>query len=109
MAHAGAWRALMEAGVPVAELIGTSIGALVACCIAGGSDWQKLYEQAHALQKPDIVALDRWALLLNGIRQSSIFQAEPLRNYIASVLPTNEFDELTIPVSMNATDLETGR
>ena len=109
MAHAGAWRAIQEAGLPVRELIGTSIGGLVAACLAGGHGWPKLYELAAALKKPDIVTLNRWALLLNGIRQPSVFQGEALREYIESVLPVREFSELTIPVSMNAVDLESGR
>ena len=109
MAHAGAWRAIQEAGLPVAELVGTSIGGLVAACLAGGHTWPKLYELAAALKKPDIVTLNRWALLLNGIRQPSVFQGDALREYIESVLPVREFGELRIPVSMNAVDLESGR
>jgi NTE family protein len=109
MAHAGAWRAIEEAGLTVSELIGTSIGGLVAAGLAGGVGWRELYERANALKKQDIVAMNRWALLLNGIRQQSVFQAEPLQSYIDSVLPVQNFDELEMPVSMNAVDLETGR
>lgn len=108
MAHAAAWRAMREAGLEVSELIGTSIGGLVAAALAGGSSWQRLYQQAEALKKQDIVVLNRWALLLNGIRQPSIFQGEQLRTYIESVLPVSSFDQLRLPVSMNAVDLETG-
>jgi NTE family protein len=108
MAHAGAWRAIEEAGLEPAELIGTSIGGLVAACLAGGMGWRRMYQHAAELKKQDIVGLNRWALLLNGIRQSSIFQGEPLREYIKSVLPAERFDQLPMPVSMNAVDLETG-
>lgn len=108
MAHAGAWRALCEAGVEVDEIIGTSIGALVGACIAAGRSYQELIEAALALKKADIVLLNRWTLLLNGIRQTSVFQAEPLRDYIASLLPVDRFSLLGKPVSMNAVDLETG-
>ncbi len=108
MAHAGAWRAIEEAGLEAEELVGSSIGGLIAVCLAGGLGWPRLYELAHALKKPDIVAVNRWALLLNGIRQPSVFQAEPLRNYIGRVLPVERFDQLGLPVSLNAVDLETG-
>jgi len=108
MTHAGAWRALQEAGVHVAEIVGTSIGALVAGCIAGGQDYPQLEASAKALKKPDIVLLNRWAVLLNGIRQPSIFQREPLLHYIESVLPVTRFADLQMPVSMNAVDLESG-
>src|SRR5262245_53969060 len=102
MAHAGAWRAIEEAGIHVSELIGTSIGGLVAASLAGGHGWPKLYELAHGLKKPDIVTMNRWALLLNGIRQQSVFQGDTLRKYIKSVLPAERFDQLSMPVSMNA-------
>jgi NTE family protein len=108
MAHAGAWRALCEAGIEVSEVIGTSIGGLVGACIGAGQTYQELTEAALALKKTDIVLLNRWSILLNGIRQTSVFQAEPLRNYIASLLPVERFDQLNLPVSMNAVDLETG-
>lgn len=108
MAHAGAMRAIQEAGFEPVELIGTSIGGLVAACFGGGSTWESLYEHAATFRKQDIVALNRWALLLNGIRQPSVFQGEPLRDYITKLLPVERFDQLTLPVSMNAVDLETG-
>jgi NTE family protein len=108
LTHAGAWRAIADAGIEVSEIVGTSIGALVGACIAGGQGWPELSASAVALKKPDIVLLNRWALLLNGIRQPSVFQSEALQSYIASVLPAMTFQELGLPLSVNAVDLETG-
>jgi NTE family protein len=107
-AHAGAYRALAEAGVEVAEIVGTSIGALVGASIAGGAGWDELERQARALEKKDIVDINRWALLPMGIRQPSIFQGVALPAYIARVLPTTEWSELKIPLTVNAVDLESG-
>ena len=53
VAHAGAWRALVEAGIEVVGIVGTSIGALVGAGIAGGSDPDRLAEQARALTKAE--------------------------------------------------------
>ncbi|MGH7476784.1 MAG: patatin-like phospholipase family protein [Longimicrobiales bacterium] len=108
LAHVGAWKAVREAGVPVTEVVGTSIGALVGACVAGGREAAELWQQGLALRRPDIVALNRWALLLNGIRQPSVFRAEPFEAYIERVLPVARFEELELPLSLNATDLETG-
>ena len=108
MTHAGAWRAIADAGIEVSEIVGTSIGALVGACIAGGQGWEELEAAAVALKKPDIVLLNRWALLLNGIRQPSIFQSEALQSYIAGVIPVPQFGDLGMPLSVNAVDLETG-
>ena len=108
MAHAGAWRAICEADVEVTEIVGTSIGGLVGALIAAGQDFDDLAKSALALKKPDIVLLNRWSLLLNGIRQTSVFQSEPLHDYIASLLPVQRFDELSMPLQVNAVDLENG-
>jgi len=108
LTHVGAWRALQDAGVVVSEIVGVSIGALVGACVAGGQGAPELAAAALALKKPDIVLLNRWTLLLNGIRQSSVFQDTALYSYIESVLPVPTFTELNLPLSMNAVNLETG-
>ncbi|MEJ2185145.1 MAG: patatin-like phospholipase family protein [Gemmatimonadota bacterium] len=108
LAHIGAWRALEEAGVEASEFIGTSIGSLIAASIGGGVTVAELEERALALTRKDIVVFNRWALLVNGVKQPSLFRDEPFREYIANALPVNRFDELKVPVGANAVDLETG-
>jgi NTE family protein len=108
VAHAGAWRAIREAGVQVAEIVGTSIGALVGASISGGAESDELESQARALAKKDIVDVNRWALMPMGIRQRAIFKGEALREYIGRVIPVTEWSELKIPLTANAVDLESG-
>lgn len=109
LAHVGAWRALSEADIEVSEIIGTSIGSLVGACIAGGAGPALLEDLARTLKRQDIVTLNRWAFLLNGISEASVFHAEAFRNYLNDVLPCSSFAELRIPFSTNAVHLETGR
>ena len=108
MAHAGAWRALVEAGVEVSAVVGTSIGAIVAACIGAGDGPDELRAKALALRKQDIALLNRWVVLLNGIRQQSVLQGEPLLAYIRRVVPVASFEALGVPVAMNAVDVGTG-
>lgn len=108
LTHVGAWRAIQESGIEVSEIIGTSIGALVGACIAAGQGYAALSTSALALKKSDIVLLNRWALLLNGIRQPAVFQSDALRSYIDSVLPVARWGDLRLPLSVNAVDLESG-
>jgi NTE family protein len=108
LAHVGAWRAIQESGEAVTGIVGTSIGALVGACIAGGVEQERLVGLARALQKPDVAMLNRWALLFNGIRQPGLFRDEPFRAYLDSVLPVRTFGELGLPLSVNAVDLDTG-
>jgi NTE family protein len=108
MAHAGAWRALREAGVTPSAIVGTSIGAIVAGCIGSGDSYEVLRRKALGLRKQDIAVLNRWAVLLNGIRQTGVFQGETIHEYIARVVPAAGFEDLALPVAVNAVDLGTG-
>ena len=108
LTHIGAWRAIMEAGIEVDEIVGTSIGAFVGAAVAAGGDWTAVAPRARAMVKKDIVTLNRWALLLNGIRQKSLFEGERFHDYVTDVLPVTEWSGLVIPVGMNAVDLESG-
>jgi NTE family protein len=108
LAHVGAWQALEEAGIEVAEVVGTSIGALVAAAVAGGLGWREIVPRALELKKESLILINRWALLPMGIRQASIFNDSAFRALIAASLPVERFDELQLPVSINAVDLETG-
>jgi NTE family protein len=108
LTHVGAWRALQEAGIVVDEIVGTSIGGLVGALIAAGEGPETLAARALALRRTDIVALNRWAVLLNGVRQPSVFHDVPFREYIARLLPVRTFGELRLPFSMNAVDLGSG-
>lgn len=109
LAHIGAWKAVREAGLEVAEIVGTSIGALVGACLAAGEEWEDLAPRALALTKKDIVALDGRTLLVAGVRRQSVFHDTAYREFIRRSLPVERFDDLVRPLSMNAVDLETGR
>lgn len=108
LAHVGAIRALEEAGVRPAELVGTSIGALVGAVAAAGASWGDLVRRATGIRKQDIVTINRWVLLFNGIRQRSVFRGDTFQDFIREQLPVERFEDLAIPLGVNAVDLETG-
>lgn len=109
LAHVGAWRALSEAGVKIQGVVGTSIGALVGALVARGAPWEELDTHARALTKEDIVRVNRRAVLLNGIKQPSVFRGDTVREYYERILPEAGWDALEIPLQVNAVELERGR
>lgn len=109
LAHIGAWRALLEAGVAVEGIVGTSIGSLVGALAASGADWREMRAAARALRREDIVRINRRAVLFNGIRQLSIFRGDALEEYYQSILPVGGWSALRIPLLVNAVDLATGK
>lgn len=109
LAHIGAWRALLEHGIRVDAIVGTSIGALIGALIAGGVDVDAVAEKARELEEDDILQLNRWVAWIRGVKQSSVYQGERYREYIRRVLPVERWDEFRIPLRMNAVSLATGR
>ncbi len=108
LAHVGAWKAIQEAGIPVAGIIGTSTGAMMGAAFAGGRTVEEMEEYCHRLRRRDIMRVNRRATWVNGIRSQSVFQGDTLRRFIQDLLPTEDWDELTIPLMVNAVDLASG-
>lgn len=102
LAHVGVLEALESHGLKPDLLTGTSIGALVAACYAGG------------MSIPDMkrVALGfNWKKVRRRkmIPTMAIYSSEPLKEFLAEVLPCTDFDRLDIPVGFIATDLRTSQ
>ncbi len=109
LAHIGVWRALGEARVQVAGIVGTSIGALVGALAASGASWRDMRVLARGLRRTDIARVNRRAVLVNGIRQPSVFRGDTLRDYYRSILSETGWGALRLPLLVNAVDLATGR
>jgi NTE family protein len=109
MAHIGAWKALEEHGVEPDAIIGTSIGALIGTCLAGGLHWRELAEIARKLKKEDIISINRRAVFLGGVREASVFEGEHYLEFLKRTLPVESFEELAIPLRFNAVSLVTGQ
>ena len=107
LAHAGAWKALLEAGLRPSHIVGTSMGAVIGAAFAAGSSYERLVEIALSLEKKDFAALDAWSLA-KGVFAGNILKPEPLRRTIARLVPALRFADLKIPVTVTTTDLESG-
>jgi len=56
LAHAGAWKALLEAGLRPCHIVGTSMGAVISAALAAGSSYERLVEIALSLERKDFAA-----------------------------------------------------
>jgi NTE family protein len=108
VAHAGAWKALQEAGVQVDAVVGTSIGSLVGACLAAGWGWRELGEMSLALKRDDIVSINRRAVLFGGVREESVFSGDHFREYLERNLPLRTFAEARMPIRLNTVSLVSG-
>lgn len=108
MAHVGVLRALAEAGMHPAEIVATSAGAMVGALIAGGLPYEAIVPLVCAVKRQNIMALNRAALLLQGVGARSLLKPEPLRALLHRLLPVHEFARLVLPLRVVATDLDSG-
>lgn len=105
-AHAGAMRALEEAGIVPARIIGTSMGAVIGACVGAGLTADETVNRLQVVGSKGIVRslLAPWGgLWLDGLLRSDALQAA-----LSELVPARSFDQLRIPLTVTATDLDTG-
>ncbi len=83
------------------------MGAVIGAAFAAGSSYDRLVEIALSLQKKDFAALDAWSLA-KGVFAGNILKPEPLKRTIVRLVPAARFAELQIPLTITATDLDSG-
>ncbi len=108
LAHAGAWRALLEAGLRPSHIVGTSMGAVVGAAFAAGSSYERFVDVAGSLGTKDVAAPDLFAFV-KGVFAPAIFRPAPLQHSIARLVPATRFADLQVPLTVTATDIDSGQ
>jgi NTE family protein len=106
-AHLGALQVLRGAGLVPSRYVGTSMGAVIAAMIAAGLTPGEVTDRLLAVRRGDIFRLDRTSLW-RGLFARSLLRPEPFRRVLESLVPATAFSELTVPLSVTATDLDSG-
>src|SRR5438477_9450717 len=107
LACGGAWRALTEAGLTPSHLVGTSMGAVIAAACASGATYHEVVIAARSLSQRDVARVDPLALV-KGAFASHLLKPAGLRRAIERFVPATRFDQLRIPLTITATDLDSG-
>lgn len=106
-AHLGAVKALEERGLTPAHYVATSTGAIVAACLASGLSYEQTLLRMTRLKHSDVAAPSGGAVL--GYYSHSFLRGKPLRETIARLVPARRFDELAVPLTVTAVDIENGQ
>lgn len=105
-AHVGAVRALTEAGLAPTRYVGTSMGAVIGAGFAAGlTPADLLARLAEAGQMGIVRSI---FAPLGGLYLASLMRPEPLRRAIEWLLPAKRFADLALPLTVTATDLDSG-
>ena len=93
--------------MPPSRYVGTSMGAVIATGLAAGLDPGAVAERLFSIRQRDVFAVDRTALL-KGMWARALLKPEALRRTLERLLPVRAFSELRAPLSITATDIDTG-
>lgn len=99
-AHLGVLKALKENDIPVDLIAGSSMGALVACFYAFGHDIEKLIKLSIAFRKKYYFDFT--------VSKMGLIAGNRVKNLINLFIHGNNLEDLKIPVTVIATDLQTG-
>lgn len=101
MAHLGAYKALLEAGIRPGIVSGTSAGAIAGAFIANKMEPDEIFE---IFNKSKVYKFLHLAFSKKGITDMQVFQ-----QILDKYLKIKKFEELEIPLIVCATDLNNAR
>lgn len=107
LAHAGAFRALEQAGLTPSHIVATSMGAVVGAALAAGIPFEQVRLRALGLTRQEVAPFDPVSLV-KGWFARSLIPASALRRTIQRIVPKTRFEYLKIPLTVTATELGTG-
>jgi NTE family protein len=107
LAHAGAFRALEQANLIPSHIVATSMGAVVGAALCAGIPFDQIRRRAMGMRRKDVAPYDP-LVLVKGLFANSLFPASALRRAIATLVPNTSFAALRIPLTVTATDLDSG-
>jgi len=98
--HVGVIKALVEAGIPIDRISGTSGGSIVGAMFASGMPISTMESAARALRWRKLVAI--------RLTRLGFISSQRIENFVEETIGELHFEELAIPTAVVATNLVTG-
>jgi NTE family protein len=108
LAHVGVLQALEDHRLVPAEVIGSSVGAMIGAAWCTGTSIDELRQVAHQIQRDDLFRIAHSDMALRRLRAPSIYRPEPLTDFVRGLLGDTTFDDLVHPLLVNTVDINTG-
>jgi NTE family protein len=100
IAHIGVLRVLLEAGIPIDCVAGTSVGALIGATYCAGTPLEEMERIGLTTSFTDF---GRWTPSWLGLATN-----QRLEKYFARFTPVKTFEELKTPLAIATTDINAG-
>ncbi|HKM65627.1 MAG TPA: patatin-like phospholipase family protein [Candidatus Acidoferrum sp.] len=99
-AHLGVLRTFQENGIPVTSIAGSSIGSILGAAYASGVPLPRIIHKCREVRFRDFA---KWRVSRFGLASN-----ERLGALVQKLFGTKQFEDLTLPLAVVATDLGTG-
>ena len=104
LAHIGVLKVLQREGIEVDCLAGTSMGGVVAACYAAGLSLDSMEQEALRLAS----ARRLLAMVDRSMPRRGLFAGRRVSEHLAAFMGERSFDDLRIPLTLVAVDLNSG-
>jgi NTE family protein len=106
--HIGIVRAIERLGLQVDEVVGTSMGAVLAGMFASGRSSQEMEVAAAEIRLADYFRLNLLKFLVRGYGHASVYKGRAFHDLLRKWIPQASFAQLVRPFFCNALSLESG-
>ena len=100
VAHVGVLKALVEGGIPIDCIAGTSGGSIVGALFASGMPVSTLENAAHTMSWRKLVSIK--------LTRLGFVSSEAIEEFVKEMIGDVTFDDLKIPLTVVAANLVTG-
>ena len=104
----GLYKALVELGISIDLIVGTSVGAINGALMASGYSPDQLGALWTRFERKTLFPFN-WRIVCQAWKAPSLFLADRLARLLRSALPVARFEDLHIPLVVTATDLQTAQ
>ena len=108
LAHIGVLAALEEHDFLPRDVVGCSIGAIVAAAWCVGMSAAELRTMALELRRRDLFRIAHADMALKRMRSPALYRPEPLESFVSGLLGDITFRELERPLLVNTVNLNSG-
>lgn len=108
IAHIGVLRALQEADLTPREVVGSSIGAVIAAAWCSGMKVEEATAIALDLRRRDLFQIAHRDMALKRMQSPALYRREPLAHFVTGILGDLTFDELPRTLLINTVDINSG-
>ena len=108
VAHIGVLQALTERGLVPAQIVGSSVGALVGAAWSVGRSIAELRDVAIKLRRKDVFVVAHADMAFKRMRSPALFRREPLDLLIHRLVGDATFQDLHHPLTVNTVDVNSG-